>query len=182
MAQRTWHPAPRPTTALAVVLGVLALAACARAAGPQLPARPCPGAVDPVAVLKQLNTARASARVCGSKRMPPAPPLTWDDRLAAAAGAHASDMARRGYFDHDSPEGRDAGQRVRAAGYRWSSVGENIAQGEASAGEALRGWLGSADHCENIMAGEFAEVALACARSPSGEQSPYWTMVFGRKR
>ena len=114
--------------------------------------------------------------------MPPAPPLAWDANLVVAAASHAEDMARRGYFDHDSPEGREAGHRVRAAGYRWASVGENIALGETSAAAAVQGWLGSPAHCENIMAADFADVGLACAQGATANRAMHWTMVFGRKR
>src|SRR6476620_10442048 len=43
-------------------------------------------------------------------------PLAWDDRAAAAAQAHSEDMVMRHYFDHTSPEGRTAVDRLKATG------------------------------------------------------------------
>lgn len=57
--------------------------------------------------------------------------------LAAIALGHSRDMARRGYFSHDSPEGRAPQDRAEAAGYtcrvpvggnRLQGIGENIFQ------------------------------------------------------
>ena len=42
--------------------------------------------------------------------------LAWDRDLAAVAHAHSRDMARRGYFDHVSPDGRDPQDRARRGG------------------------------------------------------------------
>lgn len=43
-------------------------------------------------------------------------PLQWSDALATVARSHSADMARRGYFAHDTPEGRTPQDRARAAG------------------------------------------------------------------
>lgn len=60
--------------------------------------------------------------------------LDYDPRLATIARGHSADMARRSYFNHNSPEGRGADDRARAAGYpsrrqvgnRIYGIGENI--------------------------------------------------------
>lgn len=44
------------------------------------------------------------------------PALAWSDALAAVAEAHSRDMAARGYFAHDSPEGATPSDRALAAG------------------------------------------------------------------
>lgn len=44
-------------------------------------------------------------------------PLRVDGRVQAAAQAHADDMAARNYYEHVSPEGRHADDRMKAAGY-----------------------------------------------------------------
>ncbi|RLG41228.1 MAG: hypothetical protein DRN78_04475, partial [Thermoproteota archaeon] len=53
------------------------------------------------------------------------PPLTWDDRLAAAARIHAKDMLKRSYLSHYT-KGTEEGpmERVRKCGFKVnSSVG-----------------------------------------------------------
>ena len=57
-------------------------------------------------------------------------PLNFNVKLRCAARKHAKDMARRNYFSHDTlGSGMTASDRVTAAGYRWSTTGENIAAG-----------------------------------------------------
>jgi uncharacterized protein YkwD len=131
--------------------------------------------------LQRVNAARAAGRRCGSRTMPPAPPLRWDTQLFSAAEGHSSDMARRNYFEHRSPEGVHVSQRVSASRYNWKSVGENLAGGDRNIGEAVQGWLNSPDHCENLMDAKYVDVAVACVAQPGTEWGTYWTMVLGRK-
>jgi uncharacterized protein YkwD len=131
--------------------------------------------------LLRINAARATGRRCGARSMAPAPPLRWNEQLYAAAAVHSSDMARRNYFEHRSPEGREVSDRVSAARYRWKSVGENLAGGDRSIAEAVDGWLASPDHCETLMEPRYVDVAVACAAQPRSEWGTYWTMVLGRR-
>jgi uncharacterized protein YkwD len=133
------------------------------------------------AMLKQINTARAAARSCGAKRMQAARPLNWSPALAEAAEQHSVDMAARRYFDHVSPDGKRVAQRVSAQGYKWRSVGENIAGGDTTVTGVLSGWLRSPAHCENMMSPAFADVGVACVRQPGSKWDTYWTMVLGRR-
>jgi len=66
------------------------------------------------------------------------PPLAWDALAVRAAQAHTDDMVRRGYFSHVSPDGRNVGERLRAAGASWRAVAENIAQGQPTAAVVVR--------------------------------------------
>ncbi|MSP91708.1 MAG: CAP domain-containing protein [Myxococcales bacterium] len=43
--------------------------------------------------------------------------LAWNDAPAAIALGHSRDMAARGYFAHDSPDGESFGQRYAKAGF-----------------------------------------------------------------
>lgn len=91
--------------------------------------------------------------------------------LDAAARAHASDMRARGYFDHIAPDGSDPGDRISAQGYEWCRFGENIAQGQPDAAEALADWMASPGHRRNILSPRFTEFGFA----RSGD---YWVQVF----
>jgi uncharacterized protein YkwD len=44
--------------------------------------------------------------------------LVWNDTLAAVAEAKALDMAKRDYFDHQTPEGYGINIQMHRAGYR----------------------------------------------------------------
>jgi uncharacterized protein YkwD len=43
--------------------------------------------------------------------------LVWNDALSAIARKHSSDMAKRNYFSHFSPEGHDFSYRYKQDGY-----------------------------------------------------------------
>jgi uncharacterized protein YkwD len=130
--------------------------------------------------LQQINAARASSRRCGGRPMSAAPPLRWDQRLHSVASGHSQDMAKRNYFDHETPEGVKISDRVSASSYKWRSVGENLAAGDRRVGDAVQGWLESPKHCENMMDPKFVDVAVACAAQPGTVYGTYWTMVLGR--
>jgi uncharacterized protein YkwD len=102
--------------------------------------------------------------------------LTLDRRLIAAAAAHAADMARRGYFAHESPNGENPGDRVTGAGYDWSHYGENIARGADSPYEVVDGWMHSPEHRRNILDCEFGQMGVGLAFA--GDRTPYWVQDF----
>lgn len=133
-------------------------------------------------ILQRANAARAAGASCGGHRLPPAPPLTWNDKLQAAAARHSFDMAQHNYFDHVTPEGRRVGQRVTAEGYNWRTVGENIAGGNRTTEAVMRGWMASEGHCRNIMNPDFREIGAACVEREGTTWGTYWTMALGRQR
>jgi uncharacterized protein YkwD len=133
-------------------------------------------------ILQRVNAVRASGYRCGGRSMARSAPLKWDVALQSAASTHSLDMARRNYFDHRSPDGKDVAARASAMRYPWKSVGENIAGGDRSVAEVVQSWLESPDHCENIMDPGFQDVAVACVAQPGTEYGTYWTMVLGRRR
>jgi uncharacterized protein YkwD len=105
--------------------------------------------------------------------------LAWDDALNSIARKHSRDMAKRNYFAHLSPEGRDFLFRYKQEGYscgiRFSSTvhlgAENIALNnlydsittvngkvyhewnsqEKIAETTVEGWMKSTGHRKNIL-------------------------------
>ena len=106
--------------------------------------------------------------------------LTVDQRLAAAAQAHSADMVQRGFFAHESPDGRQVWDRAVAAGYAYRKVAENIAAGQRSAEEVVRGWMESPGHRANILDGDLTQIGVG--RAEGGSYGVYWTQVFGTPR
>jgi len=127
-----------------------------------------------------INQARASARTCGSTAYPAAPAVAWNSKLFHASAGHSADMASQNYFSHTSLDGRTFDQRITAAGYAWSTIGENIAAGQGSVSAVMDGWLASPGHCSNIMNSRFTEVGVACVVNNSSTYRSYWTMDLGR--
>src|SRR5690606_9557500 len=69
------------------------------------------------------------------------PPLSRDPLLTTAAQAHSADMVARDFYAHTAPDGGKPWDRAAAAGSRCRAVGENIACGQRSAAEVVRGWM-----------------------------------------
>lgn len=129
-------------------------------------------------LLRRINLARTHARRCGSRVFAAAPPLRLDSRLSQAADAHAEDMIERNYFAHLSPLGTTPAQRVAATGYHYRLVGENIASGPETPGEAVEGWLASPEHCENIMDPRFVATGIGFAANQRGAPRIEWVQDF----
>lgn len=136
------------------------------------PSAPAPGPA-PAGVAGQVialvNSERAAAG-CG--------PLKEDPQLRNAAQGHSDDMAARGFFDHTNPDGADPGKRTTAAGYRWSTYGENIARGQQTAESVMDSWMKSPGHRANILNCSFKDIGVGIHSGPGG---PWWTQNFGAK-
>ncbi|WP_097868911.1 sigma-70 family RNA polymerase sigma factor [Streptomyces sp. rh34] len=152
-------PPPAPTTA-----------APAPAPKPEPPA-PAPAASAGTAdqVTELVNAERAKEG-CG--------PVTVNDQLNTAAQRHSADMEARNYFSHTSQDGRNPGDRITAAGYQWSTYGENIAKGQRTPAEVMQSWMDSPGHRANILNCSFKEIGVGKQDSGGG---PVWTQVFGAR-
>ncbi|MFD3413970.1 sigma-70 family RNA polymerase sigma factor [Streptomyces cyaneofuscatus] len=143
------------------------------APAPKPPPPPAPAPAPPASeggqVLQIVNTERAKEG-CG--------PVTSNDLLATAAQRHSADMASRDYFSHTSPDGTDPGDRITAAGYRWSTYGENIAKGQRTPADVMQAWMDSPGHRANILNCSFKEMGIGKVDSGGG---PVWTQKFGAR-
>ena len=96
--------------------------------------------------------------------------------LRAAANVHSTQMARLGYFSHDSANGGSFSSRIAtyypARGYRSWTVGENLlwASPDIGALHAVKMWLASPPHRANLLNPGWREVGLVAvhARSAPG--------------
>jgi uncharacterized protein YkwD len=107
-------------------------------------------------------------------------PLRANRRLTEAARLHAEQVARAGRLEHTlerAPHPRLA-DRMAAAGYAWQAIGENLAAGQQSAGQAVDAWMSSSGHRANILSSSFTETGAATATDAGGR--PYYVQVFGR--
>ena len=93
--------------------------------------------------------------------------------LNGVADGHSAQMARLGYFSHDSANGQSFSARIAGAysprGYRSWSVGENLVWGGPDIGavRAFRLWLSSPPHRANLLNARWREVGLAAVHSTS---------------
>lgn len=109
------------------------------------------------------------ARINAVRRSHGLRPLRHNSRLAAAADFHSRDMGRRGYFEHDSANGTAFWRRIErfypSHGFRSWTVGENLLWGTDRYGAAfaVREWMNSPPHRENILSRDWREVGIGAA-------------------
>ncbi len=119
-------------------------------------------------------------------------PLRLDRHLAQAAQAHTESMAGGDYFDHTGPGGQTPLDRMRAAGYIYSSrlgyeIGENIAWGTGSLGTPsaiVAAWMASPGHRANILDPRYRDTAIGVSPHPPrslahGQAGGIYTQDFG---
>jgi uncharacterized protein YkwD len=113
--------------------------------------------------------------------------LATDDALTKAAKNFAEYMARTTKYGH-RVDGRTPAQRVKAAGYKFCVVRENIAYrthtGEATAESLIdvfvHGWIDSPPHRENMLAEYVTETGVAVATTD--DVTYYAVQLFGRPK
>jgi uncharacterized protein YkwD len=129
-------------------------------------------------ILDIVNQRRSEGADCHSQGVfGPAGALTMNPALRCAARVHSKDMVDQNYFDHTGPNGDTPGDRIDAAGYLWSTWGENIAAGNSTAAATMDQWMNSDGHCANIMNPAFSEIGVGYY--PGGSYGHYWTQAFG---
>ena len=99
------------------------------------------------------------------------PPLVWMQTVANAAQGHSEDMARRNYFNHESPEGLGPADRLRAHGVTFRSMGENIALHPGAPRDVLEQWLNSPGHRRNLDQCSYTHHGI-------GFRDGLWTHLF----
>src|SRR5262249_48323159 len=122
-------------------------------------------------LLEMTNAAREKEQV---------PPLQPSAVLCEVARAHSANMAKQRKQEH-TLDGKNASDRVQAAGYEYVSLGENIISGRrCTPRDAFAGWMDSPPHRDNILKARFQEVGIGVASNDQGEV--YYTEVFALPR
>lgn len=131
--------------------------------------------------------------------------LQFDRRLADIARAHSGDMAKRKFFNHKNPDGKDATARGAAegyicrkmyAGYFTQGLAENIYQGslyssiritgnrrsydwyslDEIAEEVVEGWMDSPGHRRNVLEKTYEKQGIGIAIA--SDDKVYVTQIF----
>jgi hypothetical protein len=107
-------------------------------------------------------------------------PMYVSTNLTRAASWHAQDMATRGYFGHDNPEGLGPQARANGCGYPYPA-GENIAAGTnwTTGQHAFNAWRDSPAHDANMLRGEYVQIGIARYYAPGSKYGWYWATSFG---
>jgi uncharacterized protein YkwD len=114
--------------------------------------------------------------------------------LNAAAAQHSTEMARNGYFAHESMGGGSFDKRLARfypmGSRRYWSVGENLvwAAPDLAASKAMELWLNSPHHRENMLTARWREIGISAVHVDSapgafgGGPATIITTDFGVRR
>ena len=160
-----------PTQAIAFLLGLwLAFALSPLIVRTAAGAEPSDLTSLEAGLLAQVNRVRSDHHLV---------PLVRRSDLDRVALAHSSDMAQRGYFSHQSPEGANAVDRLQQHGVTdMRLAAENLGkttQSDPSA-QIVRSWLQSPDHRSNLLAPALNFTGIGIARGADG--SLIYTQVY----
>ena len=135
-------------------------------------------------ILTRLNATRAAHGLR---------PLVVSDALENAAVTHSRELIQAGVFQHDSPDGTSFVQRLKhfysPSGYSSWTAGENLLYNTADidAETAIRAWLDSPPHRENMLNPDWREVGIGSVHASTAGGTfggaPTWviTMDFGAR-
>ena len=108
------------------------------------------------------------------------PSLVDVAQLNEAAQDHAEDMASKGYFAHNSPDGIQYTHWGQVVGYQWSYYGENLGEGFSDPQTLIDAWHESPDHFANIANANYTETGLGEATGTyEGQVTEFVVQVFG---
>lgn len=103
------------------------------------------------------------------------PPLRANPVLTRAAQLKAEDMLKKGYFAHQSPEGKSPWDWLIKEGYYYLVAGENLALDFNQAEDVVEAWLSSPSHRKNLLNSEYQEIGIGIAQGRF--QGRYTTLV-----
>ena len=104
------------------------------------------------------------------------PAFTYDAPLTQIAVIKAQDMVNRGYFDHVSPYYGAPWDLATLFDYTYTSFGENIGRNIPSPEAAVKAWMASPPHRENILKANFTNTGIGIAKNNEGKY--YWVQMF----
>lgn len=109
------------------------------------------------------------------------PELVVNPKLAAAAQLKANDMAQKGYFAHQTPDGYDSWHWFELVGYDYSHAGENLAVDFSESTDVEKAWMQSPTHRDNILNSKYTEIGIATAKGIyKGRETTFAVQMFGR--
>lgn len=105
------------------------------------------------------------------------PALKVSQQLNRSAQGWTDHMVATQSFTH----GEAFSARISAAGFDWSSAGENIASGYPTPSAVVKAWMASPGHCENILNPTYSSVGTGLSRhgvAGFGSGPSTWTQDF----
>lgn len=107
------------------------------------------------------------------------PELKLSSSLNNVAAIRAKELTEE--FSHTRPNGKDCFTALTEAGISYSSVGENIAAGQATPQEVMESWMNSEGHRANILSENYTHMGIGYYHTSKGYQD-YWAQIFIREQ
>lgn len=89
------------------------------------------------------------------------PALEFNETLSKSAKEKAIDMFEKDYWAHNSPDGTQPWKFFNDAGYQYRYAGENLARDFSNAEDAVKTWMESPTHKENLLSRRYKEIGIA---------------------
>jgi len=176
--RRAGQPLRALIAPLAVALGWGCAAALPAATADTTAITKCPGAHTRIAFASLAELRGAVVCLVDRERTTfGLPPLRESESLDRAAQGWTDVMVSYDDFSH----GSNFGARLTAAGFAWSTAGENIATGYRTPAALVRAWTASAAHCQNLLDPQFRYVGIGVLDRAIGDarRGGTWTQDFG---
>jgi uncharacterized protein YkwD len=159
---------PRTRVALAAALSIV-VAGTLVSSGGAAPARRA-GTVNVVSTMPTLD-AQIAAGINAARAGYGLTRLRLSSPLRTAARSHSLEMARDGYFSHDSADGSSAFKRLLrfypSAGYRRWQAGETLLwyTPGVDAAQAVQDWLSSPEHRAILLTPAYREIGVSAVHA-----------------
>ena len=121
-------------------------------------------------MLAEVNATRAQSGIA---------PLRLCRTLGRAATKYAVTMATSDSFGHVGLDGSLPWDRVRAEGYAYRTVGENLGGRFATVATVMDGWRKSPSHLATMLDPAYTHVGFGYAHSDSADLQDYWVQEYG---
>jgi hypothetical protein len=108
------------------------------------------------------------------------PDLAYNLKLEAAAQSKADDMLAKGYFAHETPDGKTPWDFIIAQKYNYLAAGENLAIDFVQAEDVNDAWMHSPGHRANILNKNFEEIGVGISNGLfQGHRATFVVQMFG---
>ncbi len=111
---------------------------------------------DPLAMSKEIITLTNQERSARGISV-----LSENEKLDQAAREKLIDMFDNNYWDHKSPDGKQAWDFIRSENYDYLLAGENLAKGFNKSTTVVEAWMNSETHKANIVNANFKQIGVA---------------------
>ena len=106
--------------------------------------------------------------------------LTENPLLVEVAQLKANDMAEKGYFAHNTPDGKTPWFWFGLVGYEYKYAGENLAVNFLDSNEVHSAWMNSRGHFLNIVNPKYTEIGIATSTGIyKGREAIFVVQMFG---